>query len=283
MMFYAPILPTADSKVRVAASETVKVDKDGKVVSIVHDRPPHVIGPQPASPEPKGVLARAKTLLPFGKKKTQSEVPTAEAPVAEEVVTEETDKKGENEGLLKRGESVLGTIKKKYQANMEKRKVWVPSATQLSLQASWWGYRIYLPPPVVAVLDERSAEVTKQAAVIATALKWLLDKVPVAMFPPQLRPAIAIAKKLIPYAGYLGAAIAWSWSAVKGYDKGRGVIISATWPLPWALIPSTWTEDIPWREDPPKKPTTSDPETSPAAPPTPAAPSAAAHAPETAL
>jgi hypothetical protein len=78
----------------------------------------------------------------------------------------------------------------------------------------------YLPPSVVAILDDKSVEAAKRAAMIATALQWLLKKVPVAMFPPQLRPGIMMAKKLVPYTGYIGAAVAWGWSAIKGYDKG---------------------------------------------------------------
>jgi hypothetical protein len=31
---------------------------------------------------------------------------------------------------------------------------------------------------------------------------------------------VMIAKRLVPYVGYVGAAIAWSWSAIRGYDKG---------------------------------------------------------------
>jgi hypothetical protein len=62
--------------------------------------------------------------------------------------------------------------------------------------------------------------------VLATALQWLFNKVPVAMFPPQVRPSVMLAKKLVPYAGYIGAAIAWSWTAIKGYDKGNTVPFS---------------------------------------------------------
>ena len=36
--------------------------------------------------------------------------------------------------------------------------------------------------------------------------------------------------------GYLASFIAWSWSSIKSYDKGKGVILSATWLCPLLLI-----------------------------------------------
>jgi hypothetical protein len=78
----------------------------------------------------------------------------------------------------------------------------------------------YLPPPVLNVLDNKSIEATKRAAMLTTALQWLLAKIPLAAVPPQMKPGVMIAKRLVPYVGYVGAAIAWSWSAIRGYDKG---------------------------------------------------------------
>ena len=34
--------------------------------------------------------------------------------------------------------------------------------------------------------------------------------------------------------------MAWSWGAVKGFDKGYGVTLSATWLLSVAVVPGTW-------------------------------------------
>jgi hypothetical protein len=55
---------------------------------------------------------------------------------------------------------------------------------------------------------------------ITTALKWLLDHIPVKLVPPQFRPVVPMLKQLTPYLGYIGIFIAWSWSAIKMYDKG---------------------------------------------------------------
>jgi len=104
-------------------------------------------------------------------------------------------------------------------AAVEKR-IWVPSTTQLSLLTTWWGYRLYLPPPVMAKLDGTSVKATARAAMITTALKWLLDKIPIILVPPQLRPAVKMLKQLSPVVGYIGVFIAWSWDRVRACDEG---------------------------------------------------------------
>ena len=47
-----------------------------------------------------------------------------------------------------------------------------------------------------------------------------MDHIPMPLLPPQVRPAVAILRGLVPYLGYVGGFIAWSWSAVKSFDKG---------------------------------------------------------------
>ncbi|KAF7353729.1 hypothetical protein MVEN_01058100 [Mycena venus] len=126
------------------------------------------------------------------------------------------------------------------------RRVWVPSTTQLSFETTWWGYRIYLPPPVLAVLDDQSVEAAKQATVITAALTWFFTNLPVSTFPPPVQPAIILLQKLVPLVSYLGTFISWSWSTIRGFDQGHGVILTATWLLPIALIPGTWhARDVP--------------------------------------
>ena len=101
----------------------------------------------------------------------------------------------------------------------------------------------YLPPPVLVVLNSKQFEAAKQAALITTALKWLLDHLPLDVLPLQLRPAAALLRSLVPVIGYIGSFIGWSWSAVCSFDRGQGVVLSATWLLPIALIPGTWEEN----------------------------------------
>jgi len=117
---------------------------------------------------------------------------------------------------------------------------WVPSTTQISVYAAWWGYRLYLPPSVMAALDSVSFKATTQAAMVTGALKWLLDQVPTMLVPPQFRPALMMMKRLGPIVGYVGVFVAWSWGRIKTHDKGNGVVLTATWLLPVALVPMAW-------------------------------------------
>jgi hypothetical protein len=73
---------------------------------------------------------------------------------------------------------------------------------------------------VLDILNNKQLEAAKRAAMITTALKWLLDRIPVKLFPPQFRPILMMLKRLAPYLGYIGVFIAWSWSAIKAFDKG---------------------------------------------------------------
>jgi len=104
------------------------------------------------------------------------------------------------------------------------KHVWVPSTTDLSLLTTWWGYRLYLPPPVMTKLNSSSLKATARAAMITAALKWLLDKVPILLVPPQLRPAMKMLKTLTPLASYVGVFIAWSWDRVRTLDKGISIL-----------------------------------------------------------
>ncbi|KAJ7168398.1 hypothetical protein C8R43DRAFT_877050 [Mycena crocata] len=125
-------------------------------------------------------------------------------------------------------------------------RVWVPSTTKLSFETTWWGYRIYLPPPVLEILDDQSVEAAKQATTITAALTWFFSNLPVSAFPPPVRPAIILLQRLVPFVSYIGTFISWSWSTIRGFDRGHGVILTATWLLPIALIPGTWhARDVP--------------------------------------
>ncbi|KAM5538215.1 hypothetical protein V8D89_008102 [Ganoderma adspersum] len=137
-----------------------------------------------------------------------------------------------------------------------KKRVWVPSTTKLSLQVMWWGYRLWLPPPVLSMLNDKEIEAAKLGAMLTTALTWILNNVPDTILPPSLRPALQLVKSLVPYLGYIGGFVAWSWSAIKGFDIGNGVTLTATWLLPIALIPGTWENaDVPKPADPSTSPT----------------------------
>jgi hypothetical protein len=101
------------------------------------------------------------------------------------------------------------------------KHIWVPSTTELSILTTWWGYRLYLPPPVMAKLNGTSMKATARAAMITAALKWILDKIPIMLVPIQFRPAVKMLKQLGPLVGYVGVFIAWSWDRVRACDKGK--------------------------------------------------------------
>jgi len=138
------------------------------------------------------------------------------------------------------GEEVAAEKTDPHLITVKEVRVWYPSRTKISLETTWWGYRIYLPPPVMRVLSDKSLEAAKRAALITTALSWLVKRIPISMLPPQLKPAVLVVGRIVPSLGYVGGFIAWSWTTVQGFDKGHGVILSATWLLPIALVPGTW-------------------------------------------
>ncbi|KAG2016499.1 hypothetical protein CC2G_009664 [Coprinopsis cinerea AmutBmut pab1-1] len=129
------------------------------------------------------------------------------------------------------------------------QKAWAPSNEKMSVQVFWWGYRLYLPPPVLLILSDKTVEATKRAAMITTALTWFFNNIPVASLPIAVQPTVLLLQRLAPYLGYIGTFISWSWQQIKSYDVGNGVIMTATWLLPIALIPGTW-----WDHSFPKSP-----------------------------
>ncbi|KAL0066405.1 hypothetical protein AAF712_006447 [Marasmius tenuissimus] len=133
-----------------------------------------------------------------------------------------------------------------------KQRIWMPSPTKVSVQALWWGYRLFLPPPVLAILSDEQVETTKRVALITSSLTWFFTNIPVAALPLPMQPALLMLQKLVPYLGYIGSLITWSWDAVKSFDTGHGIILSATWLLPVALIPGTWEDyDFPAQSEDP--------------------------------
>ncbi|RXW24311.1 hypothetical protein EST38_g1537 [Candolleomyces aberdarensis] len=138
------------------------------------------------------------------------------------------------------GALVDGEDGKKYRVRSQ--TAWVPSIEKVSYEVMWWGYRVYLPPPAMKILDDKTLEAQKRAALITSALTWFFNNIPVDMLPLPFQPTVMLLQRLAPYLGYIGTFIAWSWRSVKSYDIGHGVILSATWLLPIALIPGTWYE-----------------------------------------
>jgi hypothetical protein len=53
-----------------------------------------------------------------------------------------------------------------------------------------------------------------------------MDHLPLPLLPPQMRPGVAILRRLVPYLGYIGGLIAWSWTAIRSFDKGMVISLS---------------------------------------------------------
>jgi hypothetical protein len=120
-------------------------------------------------------------------------------------------------------ETVADSVQPEFSSSTRPKKTVekrVPSTTDLSVLTAWWGYRIYIPPPVMAKLDNKAVKATTRAAMVATALKWLLEKIPIGIIPVQFRPAVTLLKRLSPLTGYIGIFIAWSWDRVRSLDEG---------------------------------------------------------------
>ncbi|KAJ3787704.1 hypothetical protein GGU10DRAFT_348171 [Lentinula aff. detonsa] len=124
------------------------------------------------------------------------------------------------------------------------KRTFYPSSTKLSLQVTWWGYRLFLPPPIIAQLSSAHIAAAKRGAMITAALKWLIDQVPLMVVPPQMRASILMLKRVSPYLGYVGAFVAWSWGRIQAKNEGQGVVLTATWLLPIAILPAAWDFEV---------------------------------------
>ena len=78
----------------------------------------------------------------------------------------------------------------------------------------------YIPPPVLDALDSTSIETTRRAALLTAALTWFFTNLPVNVLPITVRPVIVILQGLVPYLGYLGGILSWSWGTIRSYDEG---------------------------------------------------------------
>ncbi|EUC67067.1 HIT domain protein [Rhizoctonia solani AG-3 Rhs1AP] len=210
IMLSAPLFATEDSKVTVAQSEMKTVEEHE---SDTEDAKPN-------SSKFASLVTRMGVDGMFGKKKKDKEDSEAEK--------------------VDESEAAVEVIVEPEQPKTKEVRVWRPSADGISLQCSWWGYRIYLPPAVIAVLNDQKLEAANRAAIVTTALQWIIDHIPTAAFPPQVGLVISLVRGIIPAMGYIGGFVAWSWNTIVGFDQGDGVVLSATWLLPIALIPSAW-------------------------------------------
>lgn len=58
-----------------------------------------------------------------------------------------------------------------------------------------------MPEPVLKVLTDKQIEAVKRAAILATALGWLVNHIPSAGLPAELQAVLTVAKALVPVLG----------------------------------------------------------------------------------
>ncbi|KAF9445447.1 hypothetical protein P691DRAFT_805667 [Macrolepiota fuliginosa MF-IS2] len=216
IMVYSPLLPTRDSFVELAESEVFEEEEAEELVPVI---PPPLPG------------------------WTWSEVlPSVTSWFTQPPPSPLLDDSGQP----------LTPRSRERRLRAQAARVWIPSKTQLSIQCMWWGYRMFLPPSALDILDDKHLEAAKRAAMITTALTWFFNNLPINSLPIALHPPLLLLQHIAPYLGYIGTFMSWSWSTIKSYDQGFGVILTATWLLPIALVPGTWFErDWPASPHPP--------------------------------
>ncbi|KAL5519571.1 hypothetical protein ACEPAH_1254 [Sanghuangporus vaninii] len=228
IMLYSPLIPDSGSIVELATSEVVTLYGDGA-----------------DDARERAYRAELRRRWADGRGFVSFDALSSIEPVQEETaesnsirVQTESDQTAAASNPMDNQQTTDDSSKSKPREKV----IWVPSPDKISVQVLWWGYRMYLPPPVLHVLNGRTIETAKRAALLTGALTWLVDNLPLSSLPPVLAPAVLLLKALIPLLGMIGSFVAWSWKATVSFDRGNGVVLSATWVLPIVLVPGTWED-----------------------------------------
>jgi hypothetical protein len=152
VMLYAPLVPDNDSKVELAERETVKTDAQGNLIEVIRDRPAHPIKEAQPSANDGAKMERRRTWWPFGaqkgKEKAQETAKLARSQSFEENSLRQTEITIEPQGIPANDshptETVIQSLKRRVSQKLQEHSVWVPSATKISFQATWWGYRMWV-------------------------------------------------------------------------------------------------------------------------------------------
>lgn len=168
VMLYGPLVPSEDSEVELAASDIVSVFDDGETLEYE----------QPA--RPLSFIEAGQQLTPRSPSRTlppkiQGESAQDEGPAD----ASQPDTQGEPRtagwfdtwkgkviegGKLVSDKVVEGTKSWKGKTVVEDRKIvktktrWLPSPDRISLQAMWWGYRLYVFIPRFACITGLTSE-----------------------------------------------------------------------------------------------------------------------------
>ncbi|KAG8912863.1 hypothetical protein FRC01_004856 [Tulasnella sp. 417] len=111
-----------------------------------------------------------------------------------------------------------------------------PPTDRLSCLTYWWGYELVIPPPSMKYLGNCKS-ISNAFLNFLTAFSLFNNGV----------------REILPFIRYASQFIDFEWTAIKGQDKGKGVVCAATWVMPAALVPRPWDFADPPKPDP-KKP-----------------------------
>ncbi|TKA53702.1 hypothetical protein B0A53_03744 [Rhodotorula sp. CCFEE 5036] len=118
-------------------------------------------------------------------------------------------------------DSIRGRVEAKIDVELGASENQIISSEVVTIFIHWWGYEIALPPPALAKLE--------RARSIQQTFFWFLQGFIAAGGAPELAPFVR----------YISSFLDLEWSAIKGQDRGNGVVLAATWLVP-ALVPRPW-------------------------------------------
>ncbi|KAI0266767.1 hypothetical protein BC834DRAFT_789191, partial [Gloeopeniophorella convolvens] len=104
-----------------------------------------------------------------------------------------------------------------------------PPTDRMSVLTYWWGLELLMPSPTLVYLD-RAQSISHTVMNFLTALSVVYEGV----------------REIIPFVRYISQYVEFEFKAIKGQDRGKGVVCAATWIMPAAMVPRPW--DFP---DPP--------------------------------
>ncbi|KIK97115.1 hypothetical protein PAXRUDRAFT_825287 [Paxillus rubicundulus Ve08.2h10] len=94
---------------------------------------------------------------------------------------------------------------------------------RISILTYWWGLELCLPPPTLAHLE--AAESPSASLLnLLTAISVLNEGI----------------REVLPFIRYFAQFVKSEWYMIKKADDGRGVVCTATWIMPAALVPRAW-------------------------------------------
>lgn len=111
-----------------------------------------------------------------------------------------------------------------------------PPLDRMAIFTFWWGFEITLPKPSMTYLSTAHS--------VSGAFLNFLSTMVVSGGVPEL----------LPFVKYLSMAFDLEYKAIQGADQGNGVVLAATWVMPFALVPRSWDYSLKAPSAPPSAP-----------------------------